>query len=262
MTVVASTGLKARPRRKEVVIGALAVGYAVLTALASFGLPSLLTAWGTSGDELELRTAYVVWGVLAGLFIPALALSLVRSKPAASAAALACLVVAALATLALAFEPENAGYLAVICGPAAVLWALHPRGRDVLRPGVGGVDRLALSVAAVMTLPGLWHAVTLARESAATSYLDTMHGQYAQGAVLSTALVLTALVSSLRQSGWRFTGCLAALAAAIVGLAGIVFPDDLMSVGRTWGALTVVSAVVYATALLRTPRTDPGPTSR
>lgn len=224
------------------------LAYAVLTAVVSFGLPSLLTSWFTAGDELPLRTAYVVWGVLAGLLIPGLALSLWRPSVAVWRA-LAALVLGTLGALALAFEPENLAYAAVIVGPALVLLALHPGARDAMRPAP--MDRATAVIAAVAAIPAVWWGVDLAARSRATSNVDTMHGQYAQGAVLAFTLALIALVGALRQAGRRVVVLLASVSVGLLGLAGIWFPDDLMSLGTTGGLVSLVAAVVYAFVALR-----------
>jgi hypothetical protein len=231
------------------VLRVIAVAYALVTALASFGLPSLLTSWFTSGEELPLRTAYVVWGVLAGLLIPGLALSLLARSRIAIWRALAAVVAGTAIAMALAFEPENLSYAALIVGPAVLLLVLHPQARDALRPA--GVDRLAVGTAAIMAIPAAWYGLDLAARSRASSYLDTMHGQYAQGAVLTFSLLLMSFVGALRQDGRRVVVALVSVSAAILGLAGIAFPDDPMSPGVAGGVVTLVAAGAYAFAGLR-----------
>lgn len=222
----------------------VAVGYAVLTGIASFGLPSLVTSWSTSGDELQLRTAYVVWGVLAGLLIPGLALSLLARPSLAVWRALAALLVGTVAAMALAFERENLGYATVVVGPAVALLLLHPRAREAARPA--SADRVSLAIATLMAVPLLWYGTVMAGHSRATSYVDTMHGQYAQGAVLAFTLVLMSLSGALRRDGRGIVVTLVSLSAGALGVAGILFPHDAMSLGIGWGGLTVAAAVGYA----------------
>jgi hypothetical protein len=240
-----------------VILRVLAVAYAVFVALASFGLPSLLTSWFTTGDELPLRTAYVMWGVLAGLLVPALALALLRRRTApAVCQALTGLVGACVAVLVVGFKTEHLLYLAGIAGSAVVLLALHPHTREALRPG-RAVDRAAAVVVAVMAVPAGWYAVDMALTSRATQVLDTpsgqftVHGQYAQAAVLTFALVVLAAVGTLVQPGRRFLVALIAISGGIIGFAGILFPDDLMSLGAAWGTVTMAASGAYAVAGLR-----------
>jgi hypothetical protein len=235
----------------------LVVAYALFVGLMSFGLPSLLTSWFTTGDELPLRTAYVVWGVLGGLLVPTLALALLRSRLARAACqALVGVVGACVIVLVAGFKAEHLVYLASVAVPALVLLALHPQTRSALRLG-HSIDRAAMAIVAVMCVPAGWYAVDMALTSRATRVLDTpsgqftLHGQYAQAAVLAFALVFVAAVGTLRQPGRRFLVALVAISAGMIGAAGVLFPQDLMSLGATWGTLTLAASAAYAVAGLR-----------
>jgi hypothetical protein len=247
-TTVPTAATLRRPRR--IVLGALAALYAAFTALASFGLPSLLTAWTTSGEELPLRTQYVVWGVLAGLLIPLTVLPLVRRPRVAQAQQLGVLVLACILGLALALEPENAEYAAYIAVPAAILLALHPAVRDVFSTGTW--HRPTLAVAVLAAAPAFAYAVTNARESAATSAADPAHGQYLQAAVLALTLLGSTFVAARRAAGWRWVAAGTIVGAALLGLAGVLFPDDLSSPGTVGGAATLLLALGLVVTSLRT----------
>ncbi len=229
----------------------VAVGYALFAAVASFGLPSLLLSWSTSGDELPLRTAYVVWGVLAGLLVPGLALAVLRRPATAALQALAGLVVASLLVLLVGFKVQHLEYVAAVALPAAALLALHPDARLALRRG-GPVLRIPFAVVAVMVLPACWYAVDLALTSRVTRVLDTpsgeytVHGQYAQAAVLALALLLAAAVGCVRQPGQAVVVALVTGCAAVVAVAGLLFPGDLIGIGSTWGTVTLAAAATYA----------------
>lgn len=258
-TVSSASAVPAPTRTRLVSLRVLAVVYAAFLALASFGLPSLLTSWFTTGDELPLRTAYVVWGVLAGLLVPSLALALLRRRTAVAACqALVGVVGACLLVLVVGFKTEHLVYLLGVAVPAVILLAVHPRTRASLRPA-GTVDRTAAAVVAVTAVPACWYAVDMAVRSRTTQVLDTpsgqltVHGQYAQAAVLAFALALVAWAGTVRQPGRRFLVALVATSAAVVGVAGILFPHDLMSVGVVGGGLTLLASGAYAVAGLRAP---------
>lgn len=249
--------LPAPARTRVIALRGLAVIYAAFVGLASFGLPSLLTSWFTTGDELPLRTAYVVWGVLAGLLVPALALALLRGRAAvAICQALVGLVCACVLVLVVGFKTEHLEYLAGVAIPAVLLLALHPQTRAALRPAKA-IDPVAAVVVGAMVVPAAWYGVDMALTSRVTNVLDTpsgtftVHGQYAQAAVLAFALILIAAVGTLRQPGRRILVAPVAVAAGILGSAGILFPHDLMSLGTTGGTLTLVAAGAYAVAGLR-----------
>jgi peptidoglycan/LPS O-acetylase OafA/YrhL len=226
--------------------GTIAVLYAAGTALASFGLPSLLMAWTTSGDELDLRTMYVIWGLLAGVYIPLAVLPLVRRPLEALGQQLIGFVAASALALALAFEPENARYIAFFTVPAIALILLHPARRRLFT--AGSWDRVMLAVAAVGAVPAAIWAVDNLRLSAETSYLDTMHGQYAQAGVLGLALAASAVVAARRSAGWMWVAGSTVFCTLVLGFAGLVFPEDPASLGTTGGvvALTLAAAFIAA----------------
>ncbi len=226
--------------------GTIAVLYAAGTALASFGLPSLLTAWTTSGDEIDLRTMYVIWGLLAGVFIPLAVLPLVRRPLPALGQQLVAFVAASAVALALAFEPENARYIALFTVPAIALVLLHPARRQLFT--AGSWDRMMLAVAAAGAVPASLWAVDNLRLSAQTSSLDTMHGQYAQAGVLGLALASSAVVAARRAVGWRWVAGSTVFCTLVLGFAGLVFPEDPGSLGTTGGAIALTLAAAFIAA--------------
>lgn len=248
-TTSPSTGIS---RGRLIALRVIAVLWALVAALASFGLPSLLLAWSTEGDELPLRTMYVVWGVLAGVLIPVLALSLLGRARVGTARALAALVVAGVLALVIGFNTLHLTYFAYIVGPAVVLLALHPEGRSLRE--TAPVDRVTLVLAAPMAiLAAIWGG-SLAIESRTTRILETpsgeftMHGQYAQAAVLAFTLALLALLGSFKQPGRWVVVPLVAVCTAIWGIAGLLFPDDATSPGAIWGAIAIAAAAAYLAA--------------
>ncbi len=253
MSTVLATRAPARGRLLTMRI--VAVGYALFAAVASFGLPSLFLSWSTTGDELPLRTAYVVWGVLAGVLIPGLALAVLRRPATAAVQGLVALVGAALVVGLVGFKVQHLEYLAAVALPAAALVALHPDGLRVLR-GEGPLQPIPFVVVCVMAVPGCWFALDVALASRTTRVLDTpsgeytLHGQYAQAAVLALALVLAAAVGSIRQPGQIVVVALVSVSAAVVGVAGLLFPEDLLSVGSAWGAVTLGAAATYTMGVL------------
>lgn len=242
-----ATPAPSRPRRLS--IGVIAVVYAAATAVASFGLPSLLMAWATSGEEIELRTHYLCWGLLAGLFIPLAVLPLVRRPRPAQGQQLLALLAAVVVAAVLAFESENLRYLALFGLPAAVLVALHPHRRELLR--VGSWDPLMAVVAGVAAVPGAAYAFSNLRLSAQTHYLDDLHGGYAHAGVLMVALVLTAGVAARRAPGWAWSASTVILGGFCLGVAGLLFPEDPSSLGTLGGAVTLGLTVAFGAAALR-----------
>lgn len=249
MTATTANARSARfsPRRTSTSV--VAVLFAAATALASFGLPSALTAWTTSGSELELRTHYVIWGALAGVYLPVAALALVRRSIVAPAQQLAVFVVAALACLGLAAEPENLLYVAAFTVPVVVLLLLHPDRFLLL--SAERADRGILVLALVAAGPAVAYAIANARLSAATSHTDVLHGGYLQAAILAIALVLSTLVAAGGARGWQVTAAVVIVATLMLGSAGLLFPDDPSSVGQIGGAGCIVAAAALAVLSVR-----------
>ncbi len=237
------------PPLRRLALPIAAVLFAFLTAIASFGLPSALTAWTASGDELASRTQYVVWGALAGVFLPGALLGLIRRPNLVPARQLAVFAVAAVVTVLLAFETENLEYVGWFTVPVLILLTLHPQ-RSRLVPS-SSPHRGVLALALVATAPALVYAVTQARLSAATSSADTLHGGYLQAGVLALSLLLATGVSAYRDSGWRLTTGCVVVATTMLGVAGVLFPEDPSSVGRPGGAGLLVAAAALTALSVR-----------
>lgn len=228
--------------------------YALAIALGMFGLPSALTAWFVTGEELQLRTHFVVWGALAGVLVPAAAL-LMAVRPNRSRAAamqMGSIVVAGVLGLVLSFEPENLGYAALLVLPAAVLIAIHPDRSRLLADQ--GRDKPMLALACIGAVPASVYAFDNLRLSANTSYLDDLHGGYAQAGILALLLVLGTLVAAAGASGWQVPAWSTALAAAMLGVAGVLYPADPSSVGQVGGSGLILAAFVLAALTLTRPR--------
>lgn len=259
---VAPARLPTPSRARLIALRVLAIAHAILIGLASFGLPSLITAWSTTGDELPLRTAYIVWGVLGGMVVPSLVLGLLWRRTAVAAClGLMGVVAGCVIVLVVGYKPEHLVYLASVAVPAVILLGLHPQTSKAFRPQ-SAIDRPAIAIVAVMAVPAAWYGIDMALTSRATHILDTpsgeftMHGQYAQAAGLAFALILLASVGTLRRPGRPFLVALTTTAAALMGIAGILFPHDPMSMGTSWGVATLTASAAYAILTVRQLSTD------
>lgn len=233
-------------------------GFAVLVAVAvglgSFGLPSVLTAWFTEGAELPLRTQYVVWGALAGVLVPGASLALVRPawRIAAMQQLLAFVAMAALG-LGLAFEAETARYVAAFSVPIMVLLALHPDRSSVLS-ATHRSDPWMFVVAALAAVPTGVYAVANLRLSAATVYTDDLHGGYAHAGILALALLASLFVAARGSTGWRVPAWITTVCATMLGMAGLLYPNDASSPGRLGGAGLLAGAILLTALILSRDR--------
>lgn len=240
------TPITATPLRRHLFRG-LAVLFAAGTSLASFGLPSALTAWTTSGTELPLRTHYVIWGALAGIVVPAASVALTkRGWDIAPMQQLLAFVASAFIGLALAFERENALYIVGFTIPILMLYALHPNRSNIFR-GPALSDRWMLALAAAAAVPAAVYAVANLRLSAATHYTHDLHGGYAHAGILALLLVASIIVAARRRPGWQVTAWTTVVGGSMLGAAGVLYPADPSSIGRPGGVITIVGAAILAT---------------
>jgi len=162
------------------------------------------------------------------------------------------IVIAAVLGLALSFESENAGYAAVLVVPALILIAMHPDRSRMLTRGRRDTPLRALAV--IGTVPALPYAIVNLRASANTSYLDELHGGYAQAGILALLLVLSTAVAAVGAPGWRVTAWAAVVATAMLGTAGILYPSDPSSVGRQGGFGLIAAALILVVLTITQPR--------
>lgn len=64
-------------------------------------------------------------------------------------------------------------------------------------------------------------------------------------AAMAIAIVLVALLASLKTRGWRIPPWCAGLAAVVFGLASAVYPDHPAADGFGWGAAAPVGGVLF-----------------
>ena len=246
MQITAPDTRPASTSRRRVVFRTIALLYAFLTGLAMFGIPSVLTAWATSGAELPLRTHFVVYGALLGVLVPVAAAALAWRVSVAPAQQLGAVVTACLLGLLLAPEPENARYMAIVVVPAVLLLWLHPDRAALLSRR--RLDPRMLAVTIVAAVPAIPYAVVNLRLSAGTHYTDDLHGGYAHAGILVLGLLGTALVASARANGWWVSVASVAVGTTVLGVAGILYPDDPSSVGGPGGVVALVLAGLFAGA--------------
>jgi hypothetical protein len=147
-------------------------------------------------------------------------------------------------------EPFWGGLL--FLAAAVVLAALHPTRAELLKFKRRVSAPLAL-LAAAAAIPSAGYAAGMlraARMAGASCFLGRCaHGdRFAEMAALVTAMVLLGLLAAFKNPGWLVPALSASASALLIGFASIVLPDVPGSLGRLWGALTVVWGVLLALA--------------
>jgi hypothetical protein len=150
----------------------------------------------------------------------------------------------------LAFVPSHLIRGASIAVPAAVMIALHPVRKDVLR--VGRVNPLLTALAIVAALPLVRFAlqqIRIQRVDSASPHGIAFH--WGTMATLALAIVATMLVASIRAPGWRLPAWCAGLSLMVFGLASVIYPDYASSVGRVWGIGAIAFAIAFVSVAER-----------
>jgi len=230
------------PRGRRTTFIVLAVVFGV--GLGALGLFSMVVGWlGAAGRE-EHRIHDIGFGAVAGILIAVpLLLQASRSERRISE----------MQAVALGFVGFGAGYalggaVPFLLGPVvivALLWWLHPAREELAFRGRPQPILAALAVLAA--IPLVIYAIDQAEIQRACVLADEHCEEFhfAGMAALAFALPLVGLAAAWRAPGWRTVARLVAVAAAVFGLSGILYPDNLSSIGTTWGAIVLGAAAVF-----------------
>ena len=129
---------------------------------------------------------------------------------------------------------------------------LHPARRQLLAAG-GVVSRPLAALGAVAVIPAVAYATAMldrARAAGPSCFLGRCAegDRFAETAALAVAVVLVALLASLRTSGWMLPAWCAGITATVLGATSLVFPRELGALGGPWA----VAAVVWGAACIGT----------
>ena len=245
---------------------AFSAAAAVLAAGAFGGLlgVGLVFGWFDHTEGGIHRVHDIGFGVLYGIVLTTACVALAW-RPERMVSAFYQVVAVAVAALIATVASADARYLlfglSVGVG-AAILLALHPARRQVLRPVTNPSPVLAaLAVAGSVPLVGF--ALTAARLQR-TGFPADPHVQndhWATMAAMAVGLGLTALLASARMRGWRLSAWCAGLGAATYGLASVVFhrfPGSSVSYagseGVAWGLAAIAGGALFVAVAEREAR--------
>jgi hypothetical protein len=152
----------------------------------------------------------------------------------------------------------------VLLAAAAPLVLLHPHRRRLLAPGPAPSRPLVAMTALAAGPAALYAAGMLAQARAAgpSCFLgQCVRGdRYAEAAALAFALVLVALLASLRTPGWTLPAWAAGTAAVVLGAASLLWPGEVGALHGTWAAATLAwgcGFVIVAHVPARSARQPP-----
>jgi MFS family permease len=235
----------ARRRRLAFLILAGVLGVAL--ALPLFGWPSLVLGWFETGDRLAHRVHDLGYGVWAGLFMAVGYLSQLRAPERRIAGFQQVALALVGQTIASALSADGS-FLLFVLGFAvltAVLGWLHPAREQVVERGRPNVPLLVLAIAAAVPLT--MYALDMAelQRTGLPSDTHVEERHWSTMAAMALSIWLVAAQAGLRTPGWRIPAWSAGLAAAVFGVASIVFPAYPGSVGTTWGLVALLGGVVF-----------------
>ena len=251
----APTAGRTRPSRFATV---WAAALTVVLGLVFAGMTALtLALWVT--DPAYTQTNPVVdlaFFALGGILITVGFASQIRARQLAGLqqAILALVALAVAGLVAGRIEPFVGALLLLVAAAPPVV--LHPARRRLLALGET-VSRPLAALGAVAMIPAVAYAAAMLDQAAGPScFLGRCAAgdRFAETAALAVAVVLVALLASLRTSGWRLSAWCAGSAAIVLGAASLAFAGELGALGAPWAVATVVwGAACIATG--STPRT-------
>ena len=171
------------------------------------------------------------------------------------------LVALALAVAAVASgEPIGLVGVPVLLVPLAIVLALHPRRRHILRrPERPSTPLLVLALgAAVPAFAYAWRTSSSGRADLppedSFAYVPSL---WAAAAAMAVAIVLVALLAALGPPGWHVSAVCVGVGSLLFGVASIVNPDIAASGGRVWGGAALLWSLVWFAAAARARRGRP-----
>lgn len=235
----------------------VAIAFLVMAVQAvGFLLEWGVTAWFSTefGDH---RVHQIVDGVLIAGMIAGVAVQLYR--PARRVAAMQATVVLVVVFSAIAFlgggpAEEVLPFLVF----ALVLGALHPSGREMVRPFTAGQfsPRLA-GLVAVAALPLVAFAVSQFGLQVSVVDEHAALGHWGSVAAFAVGIGLLGALASLKTGWWVFPAALAGVFAAFHGLASVLFAAA-SSVGPLWGGLELLWGLAFLAVAAFEYRGAPG----
>lgn len=235
------------------VLGVLLLLFA---AVLTEGIPSVVSAFTATGEEVMHRFHDIQHGVFMGL-VATVAFAAQLRWPSPAGGQQAGVVVVAFVIAMLGGQVFAVPVLVFVALVAAYL-AVHPHRDRLLSGHASSGPLMGLSV--VGAIPLLWYAwgqLAIQRAAPASDPHAAPEPHYAGAAAVSIVLVLLAFAAARRPEGWRLPAWSAGLGALILGVAAIVLPEYRSSFGSAWGAATLFWGLAFIVATEWQIRTEP-----
>jgi hypothetical protein len=258
---------RARPRRDRGRV-VWAATLTLLLGLLFTGLTVLTVAlWATDPAYVETNPVVdLAFFALGGVLVTGGFASQITRQPSVAGLQQAVLALTALTAaggVGGRIEPTIGGLVLLLATVPLVV--LHPDRRRLLSVGAGG-SRALTALAVLAVAPAAVYGSELlaqARASGASCFLGqcARGDRYAEAAALAFAVVLVALLTASKPSGWLLPAWSAGTAAGVVGLASLLWPAETGAMSAGWAVATMVwgaAVITLAHAQRRAPvaRTD------
>lgn len=246
--------------------GAAGVTGAFMAAQLGFGLAFPVLAWFPDSMLLSLFTdiepgalAHRLHELTIGLLSWVLLLGVVLQlhKPERKVAPF--LQAAAIPVVLSVVEVVNGNFViadtAPLLLPLLLIGLLHPRAKDLVRPGPLHPALTALT--AVAAVPWVVFAVGQARLQQLTAAGDVHAeaGHWGLMAGFAILVLIGGLIGASSLPGWRFSGFVVAVFSVFYGLHSLIFPEGASAAPAVWAIAATVWGAAYGAATLR--RSDP-----
>lgn len=211
-------------------------------AAAAFGGHLLVTGWATTRGGGAHHVQDLAWGALEGiLLLVGLLAALGRPvrRPAVLAQVLA-VIAALLVTMALTAQLD--AFTLVLTALVVTGVALSP-ARPLLTASKPRVDVPTAVLAAAAAVALVPYAIVQAAEQRRDADVHAELIGYTGATAWALGTVTVLAVASLWLPGRRLVALSAAAAAAVVGLASVIWPDDASSLGAAGGAACLALAM-------------------
>jgi hypothetical protein len=232
----------------------LAVLFAIALWIPALGLADLTASWFLDEETIVHDLGY---GAITGILAPIGFLAQLRHPERAIAGlqqVAACVLAYAVAGV---IADQRFLVLAAALGAAVVVLLLvHPVGGTFLAIP-DEVSPLLLGLALLAVGPFTLYALETAgnqRDGVLPADLHAGLGSWAGLTAMAVGIPLVAVLAGIRTVGWAVPAFSAAGAAAVWGLACVIYPDRSGSEGRLWGMAALAWAAAFALTASRQKR--------
>jgi len=224
-------------------VGAVLV---VVFGIGSFGVTTLFIGWFESVEGVAGPVTDLGYGALVGVILTFGLLTQLRNpeRKIAGMQQAALVIPALLIGSALARDAQNVIPSLILLPALGILLALHPVRDEFLRRG-SSPSLVLLTVAIVAGIPLVAYALDMAAQARELSGPRHHVQRLSTMAALAIAILLTGLLAALRTRGWRVPAWCAGIAAFVLGLASMIFPDQTGSEGRWWAGIAIASGALF-----------------